>query len=139
MVREAAAAVDPHAARRTVTVDVHAPEELGIASKPKALSLLIHALLDHAILATPAKGRVGVSLRADNGSGILAVTDGGPPIPAPAHADLLEHHADPTAFGRPTGPALVIAHTTAAYLGTRVKLGEGADGTSVVETRLGGL
>jgi len=137
LVRDAAASVDPHAARHTVSVDVDAPQSLSIASKPGALSLLVHALLDHAILATPAKGRVRVSLRAENGSGVLSVADGGPPIPAPAHADLLEHHADPAAFGRPTGPALVIAHTTAAYLGTRVKLGDGADGSSVVEARLG--
>jgi two-component system, OmpR family, sensor kinase len=137
IVQEAAAAVDPQAARRRVTVDVDAPASIPIATKPAAASLLVHALLDHAILATPAGSCVRVSLRADDGTGILLVADGGPPIPAPAHADLLEHHADPAAFGRPTGPALVIAQATAAYLGTRVKLGEGADGTSVVETRFG--
>jgi signal transduction histidine kinase len=137
LVREATSAVDPHAARHTVSIDIEAPQDLTIVSKPRALSLLVHALLDHAILATPARGRVRVSLRSENGAGVLSVSDGGPPIPAPAHADLLEHHSDPAAFGRPTGPALVIAHTTAAYLGTRVKLGEGADGTSVVEVHLG--
>lgn len=136
-VREAAAAVDAHAARRTVTVDVDAPPEFIVSSKPKALSLLIHSLLDHAILATPTGGRVGISVRADGSSAAITVSDGGPPVPPPAHADLLEHRADPAAFGRPTGPALVIAHTTAAHLGARVRLGEGTDGTSVVEARLG--
>jgi signal transduction histidine kinase len=139
LVRDAAAAVDPQAARRTVTIDIDTPESLDVSSKREALSLLVHALLVHAILATPANGRVRVSLRDDAGSGVLSVADGGPAIAAPAHADLLEHHADPASFGRPTGPALVIAHTTAAYLGTRVKLGEGADGTSVVEARLGAI
>jgi signal transduction histidine kinase len=137
VVKDAAASVDAHAARRTVSVDVDAPESLSISTKPEATSLLVHALLDHAILATPVGGRVRASVRAEAGAGILQVTDGGPPIPAPAHADLLEHRADPAAFGRPTGPALVIAHATASYLGTRVKLGEGADGTSIVEACLG--
>lgn len=137
LAREATSAVDPHAARHGVALDIDAPEELGISSKPKALSLLVHALLDHAIQATPARGRVRVSLRSEGGVSVLSISDGGPPIPASSHADLLEHHSDPAAFGRPTGPALVIAHTTAAYLGTRVKLGEGPDGTSVAEVRLG--
>jgi signal transduction histidine kinase len=139
LVREAAEAVDPHAARHTVRVDVDAPDSLSIPSKREALSLLVHSLLVHAILATPANSRVRVSLSADNGAAILSVADGGPPIPPPAHASLLEHQADPAAFGRPTGPALVIAHTTAAYLGTRVKLGEAADGASLVEARLGAV
>jgi signal transduction histidine kinase len=136
-VREAATEVDAHAARRAVAVDVDVPAELKVATKPKALLLLVHALLDHAILATPSAGRVTVVLRADNGAAVLLVSDGGPPIPAPAHADLLEHHADPAAFGRPTGPALVIAHVTASYLGTRLRLGETDDGRSLVEVRLG--
>lgn len=135
--RDATAELEAHAARRAVTIDLDAPSELIIASKPKALALIIHALLDHAVVATPANGRVSASVRPENGSAVLRVVDGGPPIPAPAHADMLEHRVDPTAFGRPAGPTLLVAHAAATYLGSRVKLGEGADGASVVEVLLG--
>jgi signal transduction histidine kinase len=136
-VREAATEVDVHAARRNIKVEIDAPEEASISSRTKALALLVHSLLDHAVLATPTGGRVTVSVRTEGESAKLSVSDGGPPVPPPAHADLLEHRADPTAFGRPTGPALVIAHTTAAHLGTRLRLGEGTDGTSVAEVEFG--
>lgn len=136
-VRDAAAEVDAHAARRGVRIDVDAPDDLSVPSKPKALALLVHALLDHAIYATPNGGKVQVSVLSETASARIGVSDGGPPIPAPAHADLLEHRVDPAAFGRPTGPALLIAHALAAYLDTRLRLGEGNDGTSVVEVRLG--
>ena len=136
--RDAISESEARASRHDIALAVDAPPELYVQTRPRALSLLFRALVDHAIAATPRGGAVSVTLTADGG-GKITVTDGGPVIPAGAHTDVLEHRVDPAALGRPPGFGLLVANTTALYLGGAVRLGESSSGTATTTVQLRAL
>ncbi len=136
IVRDAIAESEARAARHVVRLSLDAPGELMIATRPRALSLLVRAMTDHAIAATPRAGTVPISIAADTGGVRLIVGDGGPVVPQAAQADVLEHRVDPASLGRPPGPALLVAHAIASYLGGSLRLGESRAGATVAEARL---
>jgi two-component system OmpR family sensor kinase len=133
--RNAVSESGARAGRHGVTLTIDAPSELRILTRPRAFALLARSLLDHAIEATPRGGGVAVVLAGD-GSATLRVRDGGTVVPAGARADVLEHRVDPASLGRPPGLSLLVAHTTAAYIGVTLRISESPDGASVVEARL---
>jgi signal transduction histidine kinase len=140
VLREAMLQSEARAVRHDVALALEAPEHAAISTRPKAAVLLVRSLVEHAVLATPRGGRVLVSLGPVEGGAVLRVHDGGPVVPASAHRDVLEHRVDPTTLGRPPGLGLVVAHTTAAYLGGGLRLLEGAGGAGtgfVVEATFG--
>jgi hypothetical protein len=137
--KEAVAESEARAARHDVRITIQTPASLSSPTRPRALSLLLRALIDHAISATPRGGEVIVTLEADNGGAKLTATDGGPVVPAAAEIDLLEHRIDPTALGRPPGFALLVAHTVGSYLGGSVRLGQSAAGSAHTQVRLRAL
>jgi hypothetical protein len=96
---------------------------------------MLRALLDQAIAATPRDAQVTLQLGKVDGGFELRVSDGGPAIPDSARADLLAHRLDPTSVGRPAGPALLVASTSAAYLGAPLSFGE-ISGHTYIAARL---
>lgn len=126
------------AARHGVKLEVDAGPQAEIRARPQALALLLRCLVEHAISATPRGGTVRVATARTGGDVVVSVEDGGPVVPASAHADLLEHRVDPASLGRPPGIALLSATVTAAYLGAALFVGEtpsGAPGALVVRAR----
>ena len=138
-VRDVLSEAEGRAARVGVRIGVDVPAELVLSTRPRALSLLIRSLVDHALSATPRGGHVKVVLTAETGGAKVTVTDGGPVVPTSAQTALLEHRLDPAALGRPPGVALLVAHSVSAYLGGTLRLGEDASsGTAaaMAEARL---
>jgi len=122
---QAVAGAGARAARHGVDVSVEGGTKLAIETRPGALELLLRALLDHAILATPREGSVSLRLEAADGQLVATVSDGGPTVPEGARADLLAYRVDPASFGRPVGPALLVAATVAAHLGGTLVVRQG--------------
>lgn len=134
--RDAVSDSETRAARHDVRLVLAAPEELWLPTRPRAVALLLRALIEHAIAATPKGGTVELSLGQDDGGVKLTVCDGGPVVPTGARADLLEHRVDPAALGRPPGLALLVAHTVSGYLGGVVRLGQSDSGAATAEALL---
>lgn len=134
--REVVQDSEARASRHGLVLTAPAAPELRIRTRARVLSLLIRALVDHAIAATPRGGTVSVSLRGGDGPVTLTVTDGGPVVPVSARLDLLEHRVDPASLGRPPGIELLVAHTAAASLGGTVRLGESEAGAATAEATI---
>jgi len=124
LARDVTAAAEARAARHGVLLSVSAADSLELGTRRALLSLLLRAMLDHAILATPRAGTVVLHVHPLEGGVELITEDGGPSIPEAARSDLLRNRVDPSGFGRPAGLSLMIADAAAAYLGTPLTLGE---------------
>jgi signal transduction histidine kinase len=121
---------ETRAARVGVELESRVPAQLGVRAAHRLLRLELRLLLSHAIAATPRGGVVRLSAIPSELGVIVAVEDGGPPIPEASRASVLRHSADPTSFGRPGGIALLAAHAAAAALGAELELREGARGST---------
>jgi signal transduction histidine kinase len=128
LVEDALADASARAARQGVTLDLKAAPELRLKTRPKTLLLLLRALLQHAISATPRGGQVLLCAYTVETGVLVSVQDGGPAVPEAARADVLENRVDPSALGRPTGMALSIAAAAAESLGSSVELRDGPEG-----------
>jgi two-component system, OmpR family, sensor kinase len=135
LAREVATGAEARAARHTVKLAVEIPRSAEATTRPSALTLMLRALLDQAIAATPRDGQVTLELETVEGGFELRVSDGGPAIVDSARADLLAHRLDPTSVGRPAGPALLVASTAATYLGAPLSFGE-ISGRTYIAARL---
>jgi signal transduction histidine kinase len=135
IVDRADSCAERHAVRLTVTPGLPVMVQTGRL----ALGLLLRSLVRHAVLATPRDGEVRLSVEAAGDGARVVIADGGPTVPESACADLVCHRVDPTAFGRPPGIALLVAHTLAAHLGGRLGLRRGTLGANEVELVLPGL
>jgi signal transduction histidine kinase len=124
LAREVATGAEARAARHAVKLVVELSDRAESTVRPHALTLMLRALLDQAIAATPRDAQVTLQLAKVEGGLELRVADGGPVIPGSARADLLAYRLDPTSVGRPAGPALLVAATAAAYLGAPLAFGE---------------
>jgi signal transduction histidine kinase len=131
LARDAVASAETRAARHDVRLVVDAPERLEVKLPQAAVLLLLRSLLDHAIAATPRDATITLRLARAEGAVRLAVEDGGPAVPEDAR-DLLRYRVDPTSFGRPGGPALLVAEAVAAHLGCPLELGESSAGRTEV-------
>jgi hypothetical protein len=119
-----------------VTLSVDLPDKLDCECQRSVVALLVRALLDHAILATPRNGSVSLRLAAVEEGIELATEDGGSAIPENARADLLRQRVNPSSFGRPADLSLLIAEAAAAHLGSGLLLGESASGRTVTRAVL---
>jgi len=132
LARDAAAAAETRAARHGVVVALELPEAVVVKGPRSALALLFRALFDHAIAATPKGDTATLRLARVEGGVRLAVEDGGPAVPEAARGDLLRRRVDPTSFGRPAGPALLVADTIAAHLRCQLEMAESNAGRTEV-------
>jgi len=133
--RETVREAEARAARHGVDVVVEAERGVSAELRRAAFAILLRALVDHAIAATPRGGKVVVRLIGREGGIELAVEDGGPGVPENVRSALMLHRVDPTSLGRPAGLALLIAATLAPYLGSPLGMRE-RDGRTEVFTRL---
>jgi two-component system OmpR family sensor kinase len=133
ILRDCVAEAEARASRHGVRLLLDTPTELTVPTRPRAFSLLVRTLLDHAIAASPRGTRVDISAVVEADGARVRVSDGGPVVPTAAHTDLLEYHVDPTSFGRPPGPSLLVAHVVTSYLGGTLRLDQSRSSASVVE------
>jgi two-component system, OmpR family, sensor kinase len=136
LVRTAIEEAEPRAARHGVTIEVKGPGSLRLSSRPKTLLALIRALLHQAISATPREGQITICAYAVETGVLLSVQDGGPSVTEAHRADVLRNRTDPSAFGRPSGVALLIAEAATESLGASLELRDGPDGQAEVWTLL---
>jgi signal transduction histidine kinase len=137
LVQMAVSEAEPRALRHSISIDVKGPATLRCQSRPKTLLSLIRALLHHAISATPREGVITLSAYAVETGILLSAQDGGPSVTEAHRADVLRNRVDPSAFGRPSGVALLIAEAAAESLGGTLELRDGPDGRAEVWTLLG--
>jgi hypothetical protein len=137
-VRAAIGEAESRAARHGVSLAADLPATLTLSTRPRTLSVLLRALVDHAILATPRGGSVAIALVAEPGLAGLSIRDGGTAVPLSAHADMLEHRIDPASLGRPPGFSLLVAYAVAAVLDGSLRLADSAN-AAVTELRLKAL
>ena len=136
LVRTAVDEAEPRAARHGVSIEVKGPAELRIASRSKTLLALLRALLYQGISATPRDGVITLSAYAVETGILLSAQDGGPSVTEAHRAEVLRNRTDPSAFGRPSGVALLIAEAAAESLGGVLELRDGPDGQAEVWTLL---
>jgi len=129
-VGDAVEASMPRASRLGVSLVIEPGTPATVRARRGALGLLLRLILGQALSATPrgAAVRCGV-LRLELGT-VVRVQDGGPVVPEASRAMLLSGTADPSAFGRPGGVALVAGAAVARSLGARLELREGPKSTS---------
>ncbi len=120
--------------RHGVGLDLSVCEEVTVTTQLPVLRLLLRALLDQAIQATPKGQRILVSLHARGRSAQVTIRDGGPGIPESSQIALLRGAADPSALGRPGGLSWVVAGAAADALGAYIEIGEAPD--RAFETRV---
>jgi two-component system, OmpR family, sensor kinase len=116
------------AARHDVRVAVEAPEVTQDVVPQGALTVLIHALLDHSISASPPGSEVLVTL--SEGVSTIDVTfdDAGPPLPAAARGVVLSRDFEAVAQGRPPALPLIAAHAIAAHTHCGLSIEDGPRG-----------
>ncbi len=131
LVRELVSASDTRAARHGVELVVEAAERVEVEKPRSGVSLMLRALLDHAISASPRESRVVVELRGKR----LIIEDGGPVVPPAQRLHVTRRRVDPAGLGRPGGPALLVADAAAAAFGVELTLGESDRGRSAVSLR----
>jgi two-component system OmpR family sensor kinase len=136
LVRAAVVEAQVRAARHGVSVETKGPAELRINTRPKTLSALLRAMLHHAISATPRDGKVLLCAYSVETGILLSTQDGGPSVTEAQRANVLQNRTDPSAFGRPSGVALLIAEAAAESLGATLELRDSTDGTTEVWTLL---
>ncbi|HTN88171.1 MAG TPA: sensor histidine kinase, partial [Sorangium sp.] len=120
------------AARHDVRVAVESPETAPEVVPQGALTVLLHALLDHAISASPPGSEVLVTL-VEGQSGVeITFDDAGPPLPAAARSVVLSRDFEAVAQGRPPALPLIAAHAIAAHTNYGLAIEDGPRG----ETRV---
>lgn len=124
------------AARHDVRVRVEAPESSHEVIQLGALTVLLHALLDHAIGASPPGSEVVVTLTEQPSSLDITVDDAGPTIPPAARQLLLSRDFDAVAHGRPSSLPLIAAHAIAAHAHLELSIEEHLGGGTRVRLML---
>jgi len=116
------------AARHDVRVSVDAPDNVHEVVPLGALTVLLHALLDHAISASPPGSEVHITLK-DEPTGVdITFDDAGAPLPAVARSVVLSRDFEAVSQGRPPGLPLIAAHAIAAHTHLNLAIEDGPNG-----------
>ncbi|EYF00918.1 sensor histidine kinase [Chondromyces apiculatus] len=116
------------AARREVHVRLEAPENAHDVVPLGALTVLLQALLDHAIGASAPGSDVVVTLTEQPEALEITFDDAGIAIPAQARGILLSRDFDAVAQGRPSSLSLIAAHAVAAHTHVELTIDEHSGG-----------
>jgi signal transduction histidine kinase len=116
------------AARHDVRVIADAPSTSYEVVQVGALTVLLHALLDHAISASPPGSEVRVTMGERAESLVFHFDDAGPPLSGPARSGILSREFESLAQGRPAGISLVAAHAIAHHLRADLVIQDGPHG-----------
>jgi signal transduction histidine kinase len=116
------------------------PGGLAVPADPATLRELLEALLDNALLYTPAGGRCGIRAEPGTGTLSLSVWDTGPGIPEAERGQVYDRFFRGVAAqssGRPgSGLGLAIVKAVADAHGARLRLGERPGGGAVFSVDL---
>ena len=113
------------AARHEVRVVVEAPENAYEVVPVGAFTVLVHALLDHAISASPAGSQVLVTVLDEPGGIVRRLRRRRSALPGDGEERLLSREFEAIAQGRPTGVSLMAAHTIAAHMRAPLDIEDG--------------
>lgn len=116
------------AARHDVRVTVVAPTNAYDVVPIGALSVLMHALLGHAVNASPPGSEVVVTLTEEETLWSLTFDDAGHNVPVAARKGVLSRDFEALATGRPTGIALVAAISIAAHVRMPIEIDDAPNG-----------
>lgn len=120
-------ALQAHA--RQIDLGVTGAVPAWVSGEPDALRILINNLLDNALRATPAGGRIDVAVSATDGVALLSIEDSGPGIPEPELARVFDRFY--RGVGAPAGGSglgLAIVRRIAELHRARVTLVNTANG-----------
>lgn len=122
------------AARHEVRLVVNAPDHLEDHVPAASINVLLHALLDHAISASPTGSEAIITLTDEPTGAQITFDDAGPSLSPTARTGLLSRDFEAIALGRPRALSLIAACAIATHLrvsleiedsprgGTRVRL-----------------
>lgn len=116
------------AARHDVRVAVEAPENAQEVVPLGALTVLLHALLDHSISASPPGSEVLLTLEDTTAAIEITFDDAGPPLPPAARGVVLSRDFEAVAQGRPPALPLIAAHAIAAHTNCGLAIEDGPRG-----------
>jgi signal transduction histidine kinase len=136
MMRETITELQLLVTRTGVDLTVSGPERADVVIRPTALRALLHALLRHAIEATPRKGVVRIALESSEREVVLMVDDSGAEVAAGARDALVWRRVDPANLGRPIGAQLFISSALASHLNGILSLDDAPGGGNRTRTRL---
>jgi signal transduction histidine kinase len=138
LVNEEAVRLRRRAEGAGLTIETHLKEPVVLRGSARDLSLLTRNLLENAVQYTREGGRIGVSVRAEDGTAILEVSDTGIGIPAREQARIFERfYRVDRARSRETGGTglglSIVRHVVENHGGTvRVKSEVGLGSTFTV-------
>lgn len=137
LVRQAVVAFSAQAEQRSIDLGLLHADPVKLPGDPHALRALLDNLIDNALRYTRDGARVDVSLRADNTSAVLEVSDNGPGIEPAERQRVLErfvrlHSTDATG----SGLGLAIVREIAQLHGATLVLDDTPGGGLTVRLRL---
>jgi signal transduction histidine kinase len=124
VLRDVVSAQGSRAERHDVRVTLTAPQTAPAVVPAGAIAVLLQALVDHAIDASPPGSEVTVSLSEEADGLAVLFDDAGPPLPAHAKSVILSRDFEAIAQGRSAGLDLVTAYAVAAHLAVPIELEE---------------
>ncbi|MBI5535506.1 MAG: HAMP domain-containing histidine kinase [Deltaproteobacteria bacterium] len=122
--------------RRSVEIAVEGPDRADAVIRPTALRALLHALVRHAVEATPRNGTLRVGLTGSDREVVITVDDSGAAVPSGTRDALLWRRVDPASLGRPIGAQLFIASALASHLNGILTFDDAPGGGNRTRTRL---
>ncbi|APR85713.1 Sensory histidine kinase QseC [Minicystis rosea] len=136
LLRECVQVERARAQRHDVEIVLSSPESAEDTIEVGALTVLFQVLLDHAIEATPAGGKVHVELSETPVAYQVSFDDAGAPLPAAARASVLSRDFDAISLGRSQGLSLIAATTISAHLRLTLDVEEAPSGGTRVRVTL---
>ena len=136
LVREVVQSDLVRAARHEVRVVVNAPDHLEDNVPASSLHVLFHALLDHAINASPPGSEAIVTLTDEAAGAQITFDDAGPALSPSARSGLLSRDFEAIALGRPRALSLIAAYAIAAHLRLALDIEDGPRGGTRVRLTL---
>lgn len=136
LIRDICASSRVRAARHEVTIVVNAPDAVEETVAAASLSVLLHALLDHAINASPPGASAVVTLVEEPTGITVTFDDAGPPLPPSARSGVLSREFEAIARGRPRALSLIVAYAVSTHLRYPIEIEEAPRGGTRVRLTL---
>jgi len=124
------------ASRREVTVVLDVPDPIEDVGPSDSIRVLVQAMLEHAVSASPVGGAVAISACEAEGHIVITFDDSGAQLPAIARVGVMSRDFEALAKGRPSSASLVTAHALAAHLHLVLELDDAPSGGARVRLRI---
>lgn len=131
IVQQALSQSEGRAERHGVKVELKAPGEAFVRTRPKATLVLVRELVAQAVAATPKDGNVSVAIEPLPGGARLTIEDGGASLPAAMRAPFLRLEAQPSSYGRASAVPLHVCAEVAQAIGISMEFGDAPSGLRV--------